>query len=183
MSAGSSSGRIAGIIMWLDDLLLKVTLFVCGGLLLAMVVIEALGVIFRFILHDSLSWSDELAAYLFVWLTCLGATAGIKLRVHPEVKALADRLPGVPQQALQDLADVAIAALGVVFVVYGGDMLTLIGSETASSLPISMVYPYLAIPVGGALLVVHTAVRIVVSHLSPGITQGPAAVPGLSQHI
>lgn len=177
------SKRIADAIVRFDDLVLKLTLVICGLLLLAMVVIEALGVIFRFVLHDSLSWSDELASYLFVWLTCLGAAAGIKLRVHPEVKALADRLPVAMQQGLEDLADIAIAALGAVFVIYGGDMLALIGSETASSLPISMVYPYLAIPVGGALLILHAATRVVTSHLSPGMTQSLVVAPDISKHI
>lgn len=183
MSGQPASARFAGAIVWLDDLILRVTLFVCGCLLMAMVVIEAMGVIFRFILHDSLSWSDELAAYLFVWLTCLGAAAGVKLRAHPEVKALADRFPSVTQQGLQDLTDVAIATLGGIFVVYGGVMLTLIGSETASSLPISMVYPYLAIPIGGALLIVHATARAVVSHLSPRLTHRPLAVPKMFQHM
>lgn len=172
-----------GIITWVDDLVLKVTLVICGCLLMTMVAIEALGVIFRFILHDSLSWSDELAAYLFVWLTCLGATAGVKLRVHPEVKALADRLPTAAQQGLKDLADVAIAVLGAIFVVYGGDMLTLMGSETASSLPISMIYPYLAIPVAGALLILHATVRILVSHFSHSLTHRLVVAPEMSEHF
>jgi TRAP-type C4-dicarboxylate transport system permease small subunit len=183
MSGGASLDKIASGIRWLDDMVLKITLLLCGCLLLAMVVIQALGVIFRFILHDSLSWSDELSSYLFVWLTCLGAAAGVKLRVHPEVKALADRLPAVMQVGLEDLTDVAIAALGVIFVVYGGDMLDLIGTETASSLPISMVYPYLAIPVGGALLILHAAARVAVSHLSTGTVTSFVATPELSKHI
>jgi TRAP-type C4-dicarboxylate transport system permease small subunit len=175
--------RVARIIVWLDDLVLKLTLIICGCLLLAMVVIQALGVVFRFVLHDSLSWSDEISSYLFVWLTCLGAACGVKLRVHPEVKALADRLPAFTQNALHDITDVAIAALGIVFVVYGGDMLVLMGTETASSLPISMVYPYLAIPVGGALLILHAVVRIVTSRLSPGAAAGPVTVAEISSHI
>jgi TRAP-type C4-dicarboxylate transport system permease small subunit len=183
MTHGRSSGRIADVIMRLDDLALNITLVVCGGLLLAMVIIEALGVVFRFILHDSLSWSDELASYLFVWLTCLGAAAGIKLRVHPEVKALADRLPAITQPWLEVLTDVAIAALGMVFVIYGSEMLMLMGSETASSLPISMVYPYLAIPVGGMLLMLHAFARILVSFLSPGEMQSLVAAPEIAKHI
>lgn len=175
--------KFAGALLRLDDLVLKLTLIVCGCLLSAMVVIEGLGVVFRFVLHDSLSWSDELSSYLFVWLTCLGAAAGIKLRVHPEVKALADRLPAVTQQSLSDFTDVAIICLGTVFLIYGGNMLELIGTETASSLPLSMVYPYLAIPVGGALLILHAAVRIVVSHLAPEMAQVPAGSPALSEHI
>ncbi len=60
---------------------------------------------------------------------------------------MVDRLPAITHNTLRDITDLAIIALGVVFVWYGSDMLALMGTETASSLPISMVYPYLAIPV------------------------------------
>lgn len=175
--------RIARGLLWFDDLVLKVTLIICGSCLLGMVVIQALGVIFRFGLHSSLSWSDEVSSYLFVWLTCLGAAAGVKLRVHPEVKALADRMPAYTQTVIRDLTDIAIAGLGLVFVVYGYDMLALMGDETASSLPISMVYPYMSIPVGGALLILHAAVRIAVSHLSPHAIGQRTMMPEISSHI
>ncbi|MFL9964343.1 TRAP transporter small permease [Paraburkholderia sediminicola] len=175
--------KLARNLLLIDDLLLKITLFLCGGLLLVMVLVAGLGVVFRFILHNSLSWSDELAAYLFVWLTCLGAAAGAKLRVHPEVRVLADRCPPAFAQTLADLTDCVVLGLGVVFVMYGGDMLELMGTETATSLPISMVYPYLAIPVCGALLVFHSAVRIAVSHLAPGAQTRPSLLQGVSEHI
>ncbi|MBB5509078.1 TRAP transporter small permease [Paraburkholderia atlantica] len=175
--------KLARNLMFIDDLVLKITLFLCGGLLLTMVCVAGLGVVFRFILQDSLSWSDELAAYLFVWLTCLGAAAGAKLRVHPEVRVLADRCPPIFAQTLADLTDCVVLALGVVFVMYGGEMLELMGTETATSLPVSMVYPYLSIPVCGALLVFHSAVRIAVSHLAPGAQTRPSLLQGVSEHI
>ncbi|MEW9583755.1 TRAP transporter small permease [Paraburkholderia sp. DGU8] len=175
--------KLARNLLLIDDLVLKITLFLCGGLLLTMVLVGGLGVVFRFVLHNSLSWSDELAAYLFVWLTCLGAAAGAKLRVHPEVRVLADRCPPAFAQALADLTDCIVLGLGVVFVMYGGDMLELMGSETATSLPVSMVYPYLSIPVCGALLVFHSAVRIAVSHLAPGAQTRPSLLQGVSEHI
>src|SRR6202000_1246037 len=107
---------------------------------------------------------------------------GVKLRVHPEVKALADRLPAVTHSALRDVTDLAIIALGVVFVLSGSAMLALMGTETASSLPISMVYPYLAIPVGGGLLILHALVRMVVSRLSPPVTAAqPVNAAGVSR--
>jgi TRAP-type C4-dicarboxylate transport system permease small subunit len=174
--------KLARNLLFIDDLVLKITLFLCGGLLLTMVCVACLGVVFRFILQDSLSWSDELAAYLFVWLTCLGAAAGAKLRVHPEVRILADRCPPFFARTLADLTDCVVLALGVVFVMYGGDMLELMGTETATSLPVSMVYPYLSIPVCGALLVFHSAVRIAVSHLAPGAQTRPSLLQGVSEH-
>ena len=175
--------KLAHSLMLLDDIVLKITLFVCSCLLLAAVGVAGLGVIFRFLLHDSLSWSDEVAAYLFVWLTCLGAAAGVKLRAHPEVRVLADRVPAAFAPLLRDFTDCAILALGAVFIMYGSDMVALMGTETASSIPISMVYPYLSIPVSGALLAFHSLVRIVVSHLAPGTQSSAVLAEGVSEHL
>ncbi|WP_156908775.1 hypothetical protein [Bradyrhizobium murdochi] len=47
-------------------------------------------------------------------------------------------------------------------------MLSLIRTENAWSVPTSMVYPSFAVPVGGALLILHALVQMVVSRLSPG---------------
>ncbi len=44
--------------------------------------------------------------------------------------------------------------------VYGGQLILLMGAETASSLPISMIYPTLAIPVGGALFMLHSVAHV-----------------------
>jgi TRAP-type C4-dicarboxylate transport system permease small subunit len=175
--------KLARALVWLDNLVLKITLFLCGTLLLAMVAVAGLGVIFRFVLHNSLSWSDELASYLFVWLTCLGAAAGVKMRAHPEVRALADRCPAGAARLLADLTDCAVLALGAVLALYGGNMLELMGVETAASLPISMVYPYLAIPLAGGLMVFHSVVRIAVAHLDPAEHARLTLAHGASEHM
>lgn len=175
--------KLARGLMLVDDIVLKINLFVCSCLLLGAVSVAGLGVVFRFVLHDSLSWSDEVSAYLFVWLTCLGAAAGVKLRAHPEVRVLADRMPAAFAPLLKDFTDCAILALGAVFVLYGADMLALMGTETATSIPISMVYPYLSIPVCGGLLAFHSLVRIVVSHLAPQAQSNATLVEGVSEHL
>jgi TRAP-type C4-dicarboxylate transport system permease small subunit len=167
-----------------DDWVLKATLVLCGALLAVMVAIAAAGVVCRFVLHASLSWSEEFDAYLFVWLTCLGAAAGVKLRAHPEVRALADRMPAFAQKVIADLTDGAVVALGIILVVYGGEMISMMGTETAASMPISMTYPYLAIPVGGALLIFHSLVRILVAHAAPGAAREATPIlHGLSEHL
>lgn len=176
--------KLARFLARLDDVVLKATLVVCGSLLTAMVAVAALGVFCRFVLHASLSWSEEFDSYLFVWLTCLGAAAGVKLRAHPEVRVIPDRLPTLARAVVGDFTDAAIAVLGAILVVYGSDMITLMGAETASSLPISMVYPYLSIPVGGALLIWHSLVRIAVGHLAPGARDASVAGAGfVPEHI
>ena len=80
--------------------------------------------------------------------------------------------------------DGVVLALGLIFVIYGSEMVSLMGTETAASLPISMVYPYLSIPVGGGLLIWHSVVRILVSHLAPGMRQDSvAAALAIPEHI
>jgi TRAP-type C4-dicarboxylate transport system permease small subunit len=176
--------NIARKLVWLDDLVLKITLALCGSLLAVMVVVAALGVFFRFVLHASLSWSEEFDSYLFVWLTFLGAAAGVKMRAHPEVRAIPDRMPRFTHAILADFTDGAVLALGLIFVVYGSEMVSMMGTETAASLPVSMVYPYLSIPVGGALLIWHSLIRIVVSHLAPGVRQDSVAIAhAIPEHI
>lgn len=174
---------LARSLVRLDDLVLKATLAICGTLLTVMVVVAGLGVFCRFVLHASLSWSEEFDSYLFVWLTCLGAAAGVKLRAHPEVRVIPDRVPAALQLLMANVADIAIAALGVVFVVYGADMISLMGSETAASLPISMVYPYLAIPVGGGVLIWHSFVRIAISTFSPANRAALEPASAVPEHI
>jgi TRAP-type C4-dicarboxylate transport system permease small subunit len=168
--------KVARCVHWLDDAVLKFTLAVSGTILVLMVAVAGLGVLTRFVFHASLSWSEELDAYLFVWLTCLGAAAGVKLHAHPCVQALADRLPVQAQGLTKDVTDFVVVALGLILAIYGGAMISLMGTETASSLPISMIYPYLAIPVGGALLIVHSLAHLIVSHLAPEMLSRDAAL-------
>jgi TRAP-type C4-dicarboxylate transport system permease small subunit len=143
-------------------------------IIVTMVAIAGLGVMFRFALHASLSWSEELDAYLFVWLTCLGAAVGVQLRVHPTVMAVADRLPQAYRIVPSIASDTAILCLGALMAFYGGQLILLMGAETASSLPISMSYPMLAIPVGGALFMLHSLAHVMDTLLSPSI---PGATP------
>lgn len=172
--------KVARCVHWLDDAVLKLTLAVSGTILVLMVAVAGLGVLTRFVFHASLSWSEELDAYLFVWLTCLGAAAGVKLHAHPSVQALADRLPVQARGVTRDVTDFVVVALGLILLIYGGAMISLMGTETASSLPISMIYPYLAIPVGGALLIVHALAHLIVSHLAPEMLSRDAA---LASHL
>ena len=47
-----------------------------------MTVVVFLQVVYRYVLTQPLHWSEELARYLFVWLSILGATLGLQKRGH-----------------------------------------------------------------------------------------------------
>ena len=126
-------------------------------------VVAALGVIFRYGIQHSLTWADETASYLFIWLVFLGAAAEVWNDGHPSVRFVADRLPVGARQGAAILANLAIAAWGGVLLVYGIKAVQIEAPESWSSLPwISLQIPYAAIPVAGALIVIFGLTKIVV---------------------
>ena len=60
-----------------------------AALVLVEVVILAAGVYSRYVLGDALSWSDELASLLFLWLNMLGAASAYRRGEHMRLTALA----------------------------------------------------------------------------------------------
>src|SRR5689334_20578712 len=62
------------------------------------------GVAARYVFHNSLVWSDELASILFLWLAMLGAVVAFRRGEHMRMTALATRAPEVTRAFLEALA-------------------------------------------------------------------------------
>lgn len=59
-----------------------------GGLVLAEVIVLLAGVIARYVLNSPLTWSDEMASSLFLWLSMLGAVLAFHRGTHMRMSAL-----------------------------------------------------------------------------------------------
>ena len=62
-------------------------------LVLAIAAIVSASVFFRYVLNDSLSWSEELAKYAMLWLVFLGAPIALRLGVHPNIEIMISNFP------------------------------------------------------------------------------------------
>jgi hypothetical protein len=62
------------------------------GLGILMIGVVAAQVFFRYVLNHSLFWSEELARYILVWLTFLGASVAYRRGVHPRIDLFVSRL-------------------------------------------------------------------------------------------
>src|SRR2546426_8707181 len=61
------------------------------ALMVAMVALVTIGVFFRYIVNASLSWYDEFASYLLVWLSFYGAVVATYRGRHIGFETLAER--------------------------------------------------------------------------------------------
>src|SRR5690606_21805440 len=72
-------------------------------LLAAMACIVFANVVLRYLTNDSLVWAEEVARYLMVWLTFLGAGQVLRFGGHIAIENLHDFLPGPAGRALRVL--------------------------------------------------------------------------------
>ncbi len=57
-----------------------------------MVIVIFTNVVMRYIFNSGLTWSEELARYLFIWFSWLGVSAGVKDGAHLRVEMLSTAL-------------------------------------------------------------------------------------------
>lgn len=72
------------VLKWLDE---NVELYLCVFLMSFMTLLIFLQVVMRYVFNNSLSWSEELARYVFIWLIYIGISYGCKLRKHIKIDA------------------------------------------------------------------------------------------------
>jgi TRAP-type C4-dicarboxylate transport system permease small subunit len=76
-------------------------------------------VVFRYFLGSPLTWSDELARYLFVWCAFLGWVIAARRRSHLAVTIGRDRMSPRAQAVLKLVGALAALAFAAVLVIHG----------------------------------------------------------------
>jgi tripartite ATP-independent transporter DctM subunit len=107
-------------IAWLETLNKAVAILVeipAALLVLAEVVVLLLGVTSRYVFHEPLVWSDELASILFLWLAMLGSVVAFQRGEHMRMTAMVGKLEPA-RRAFLDLIAIAAAVAFLLFVVH-----------------------------------------------------------------
>jgi tripartite ATP-independent transporter DctM subunit len=115
MSAHPQAGALAGsspaAVRSLDRLLGLATEPLAAVVVVAEVLVLLTGVVSRFVFNHPLTWSDELASIMFLWLAMLGAAIAQRRGQHMRMTALVGMCSG----ALRDTLETAGAAAPALF--------------------------------------------------------------------
>ena len=93
--------------------------WVLVGLFCVILVIILVAVFFRYVVNQSLFWSDEVVRYLFVWFTLLGAALVLRDRRHIRVEFFVEQMPRGLRRAVEVAGLLLILAFNVFLVVAG----------------------------------------------------------------
>ncbi len=127
------------------------------AMLIVMVIVVFLQVIFRFIVKSAIPWSEELARYLLVWISFLGASIGVKRKGHIGIAAVVNVLPGRVKIIVSLIANALSMGFFVIIVIWGHKILGVVASQLSPAMEISMALPYAAILTGGILMLIYSS--------------------------
>lgn len=151
---------------WLSSLngtVARITVGLCGALLLAITVVVLVSVFFRYVVNSSLVWSEELTRYLAVWLVFLGMAPAYRAGEHVRIGVVVDRLPDRWRRATYVIAELVVIGLVSVVAWEGGHLAAanFERDQLTPALRIPIAWIYVAIPIGLGLMSLQSLERLV----------------------
>ncbi|MDU8913073.1 TRAP transporter small permease [Aestuariicoccus sp. MJ-SS9] len=148
---------IATLDRWLGALLDAMVVALAGLLLLLL----NWAVFARFVLNDSVSWGEELPAHLLAMLTFIGAAYLTRTNEHLGFDAVLRVMPAGLQRAVTALNLILMGGFGAMLAWYGGIAAASFAGRSLISIDAPMLLFRGAMPLGGALIALFCATRLV----------------------
>ena len=146
---------LAGIVNVLDWVNGKI-LWVCRMATIALVGALALnvfvGVFWRYVLNDSLPWYEESSLYMMLWMVFVACPIVLKQHGHISFDVLPKKLAPRLQNLNYLIIYTVVLAIVCVFVWQGSGLAWIARNQTLTSMDISFICVYGAIPFGCAIM-------------------------------
>lgn len=149
---------IAGRIL---DGLAHLCIVVSGSLLVFLIASFGWLVFGRYVLNDTPTWVEQSSLLIVVYITCLGAAAGVRHNTHLSIDMVREAMPAVPRTLMCHLADLFVLVFGA-FMTWQGGVLVL--DNTTRAIPmIGLTESWRAAPLAicGVLMVLFAGANIV----------------------
>lgn len=130
--------------------------WILAALMLVMTVLIGWQVIARFIVGESLTFSEEVSRFVMVWLVLLGAAYAAKNGRLMKVDIVEHMLSGKAKSTVIMVAGVLSIVFYLVLVVFGFFIVSAVSYQMTPATEVSMSIPMAALPVGGLLLIINT---------------------------
>lgn len=130
-------------------------------IMFALMVLVIFGqVIMRYVFNNSLSWSEELGKFLFVWISWIGISIGAKRKEHIKITMFVDKCS--PKNALicEILSEIIVFGICAVTAYYGIELVISQAHINFAGIKISMSWGYLAVVIGCAVMMLRNLIII-----------------------
>lgn len=154
MNQAGGTERLGGI-DWLSYQVDRIARLLIAMMMAVMIVVVLFGVFNRFLFKFPISWTEEIAKYLLVWVSMLGSSVAIRVGAHVGVGLLVTRFGERPRNMVFWINQILIMFFIIGLVILGIKLSTGEMNQMGYVTRISMFWPFLAIPVGSLLMIVQ----------------------------
>ncbi|KJZ21230.1 C4-dicarboxylate ABC transporter [Loktanella sp. S4079] len=138
----------------------RAALWAAGTGLVVMTVLIAAQVFWRYVLNDSIAWTEPASVMIMGWFIFLGAAVGIREGYHLSFDVLLYVIPHKGKMFLYSISDLVVAGFGLGMIWFGWQLAEKTAGNTLPSLGISGAYDFIPIVAGGVLVVLFSVERI-----------------------
>nr|WP_273701654.1 TRAP transporter small permease [Tepidanaerobacter acetatoxydans] len=122
-------------------------------------------VVLRYIFDNPNVWAEELARYLFVWITFVGSAVGIRRNKHLTIDYFINLFETRTKALLHLVIYLIILGFLIILLKYSTILVLRTTSTLSPGMMISMAIPYSAIPVGTLLMILY-AIELILKQFS-----------------
>ncbi|WBW50041.1 TRAP transporter small permease [Peptoniphilus equinus] len=142
------------MLKWLNKNIEEVILII---LLIVMTSVLGIQIVARYVFNQSLSWSEELVRYLFVWSTFIGVPYCIKNESSIKVDQFRNNMPVGIQKALLYIDKIIIFVLFFILLIFSFDVVktTYLSGTTSAAMRIPMFWVQASVVVGSFLSLIR----------------------------
>ena len=113
------------------------------------------------VFFTAVGWTEEVARFLLIWITFLGATLAFQRGRHIAVSFVVDALPPRLAQLARIVAVLVALGFMIALVVIGYRYMQVQSFQRSASLRLSMTYVYAVIPLAAAIMAWYALVDVI----------------------
>ncbi len=152
----------------------------------SVLVVDVLWQVFtRFILKNPSTWTEELAVFMLIWVSLLGAAVALGRGSHLGIDYFVGKLSPRKRLYTEIFAFLCVSAFSLTVMVIGGIELvsnTLKLEQVSPALGVRIGYVYLAVPMSGFFLVLYSVIGLV-ERLTQLFKGGPIVTQEITHHV
>ena len=133
----------------------NIELYVAASCFIALTIMLTGQVISRYALKHSITWMEEAATILFVWMIYLGVSAAVTKRKHLRIDFLLDMMPFKIKRGMLIASNIIFALFNIYVSFIMFNVIKLLGTSQTTMLHIPQRLVYSIIPLGILLSVIR----------------------------
>ena len=147
--------KLARFIGVLSDALNKQISKLVVSLLFLLSLLLGVSVFYRYALNDSIYWSNEVARYMLVYITFLGATMAHKHKAHIRIDMILAYVSQKNQKNIEIIISLLFIFFWVLILLGSIKLFPLFMMQTTATLQVPFALPFASLPISAVIWLIY----------------------------